>query len=87
MIVITCPHCASPDCIKFGKTDSGTPRCRCHACKKTFALAPKSRALTPDKEKIIVAALQERTSQRGIARLLKISRLTIRNVRKKTPRA
>ena len=84
MIVVRCPHCDSADCIKFGTTDSGTPRCRCHGCKRTFSLNPKSRAMTPQKEATIIAALQERTSQRGIARSLKVSRLTIRNVRKKT---
>ena len=84
MISISCPHCQSTDCIKFGRNDSGSSRCRCHECGKTFALNPKSRAMTPQKEASIVASLQERISQRGIARALKVSRLTIRNIRKKT---
>jgi transcription initiation factor TFIIIB Brf1 subunit/transcription initiation factor TFIIB len=40
--------------------------------------------MTAKKEAEILAALQERTSQRGIARVHKVSRLTIRNLRKKT---
>jgi transposase-like protein len=83
-LVIPCPHCASKEVIKFGTNRSGTPRCRCHGCDKTFTLNPKSRALTPEKEQEICRALQERTSQRGIARTLKVGRDTIRAVRKKT---
>jgi hypothetical protein len=41
--------------------------------------------MTDHKEAQIVAALQERISQRGIARTLKVARLTIRNIRKKAP--
>ncbi|WP_394796444.1 hypothetical protein [Armatimonas sp.] len=44
---------------------------------------PKSRTMTPQKEADIVACLQERISQRGIARALKVSRLTIRQIGKK----
>jgi hypothetical protein len=39
--------------------------------------------MTDPKEAQIVAALQERISQRGIARTFKVARLTIRNIRKK----
>ena len=48
---------------------------------------PKSRAVTPQKEQAIAAALAERISQRGIARALNVSRDTIRQVRKKTQSA
>jgi hypothetical protein len=41
--------------------------------------------MTREKEAQIVAALQERISQRGIARTFKVARLTIRNLRKKAP--
>lgn len=70
--------------IRFGKNRSGTPRCRCKACAKTFTPAPRSRAMTPQKEQAILGALAERISQRGIARALHVSRVTIRGVRKKT---
>ncbi len=85
MIAISCPYCDDVErVIRFGTNESGTARCRCKACGKTFTLSPKSRAMTPEKEQVIVAALAERTSQRGIARSLHVSRLTIRQVRKKT---
>jgi len=84
MIAISCPHCQEVEgVIRFGTNRSGTPRCRCNACKKTFTLAPKSRALTPEKQQQILRSLAERTSQRGIARALQVSRDTIRAVRKK----
>jgi transposase-like protein len=71
--------------IRFGTNRSGTERCRCKSCMTTFTLAPKSRAVTPEKEAAILGALSERISQRGIARALKVSRLTVRQVRKKGP--
>ncbi len=87
MVVITqtCPHCSSPRCKRFGTNRSGSARCRCNECHKTFTPQPNSRAMTERKEAQIVAALQERISQRGIARTFKVARLTIRNLRKKVP--
>jgi transposase-like protein len=83
MLATTCPHCGSKEVIKFGTNHSGTARCRCRGCGKTFTLNPRSRALTPEKEEAICRALQERISQRGIARSLKVGRQTIRALRKK----
>ncbi len=70
--------------IRFGKNRSGTPRCRCKSCAKTFTPSPRSRTLTPQRERAILDCLAERISQRGIARALRVSRVTIRAVRKKT---
>jgi len=81
----TCPHCKSTRCKRFGTNRSGSARGRCNACHKTFTPQPNSRAMTREKEAQIVAALQERISQRGIARTFKVARLTIRNLRKKVP--
>lgn len=83
MLSIPCPHCGSKNVIRFGTNRSGTARCRCRGCGKTFTLNPRSRALTSEKEEAICRALQERTSQRGIARTLKVGRQTIRALRKK----
>jgi transposase-like protein len=79
-----CPACHdNAPIIKFGTNHSGSARCRCKACGKTFTPSPNSRALTDDKEAQIERALAERVSQRGIARMLKVSRDTVRAVRKK----
>ena len=83
MITLSCPHCGNTALIKFGTNRSGTPRCRCHGCGRTFTRAPKNRTMTPEREALILGALKERISQRGIARTLKVGRQTIRAVRKK----
>ena len=84
MVALTCPHCGNvKDVIKFSFNRSGTARCHCLGCKKTFTPAPRSRALTPEKEAVIERVLAERVSQQGIARMFKVSRDTIRKVRKK----
>ena len=83
MIALSCPHCTSTTVIKFGTNRSGTSRCRCHDCKRTFTLAPRSRAMTDEREALILGALRERISQRGIARAFKVGRQTVRAVRKK----
>jgi len=85
MIALACPHCESTDIIRFGKNESGSPRLRCKACGKTWSPVPKSRALSAETEAAIVRALGERTSQRGIARTFKVSRETVRALRKKMP--
>ena len=83
MIALSCPHCGDIKVIRFGTNRSGTARCRCQSCKRTFTLSPRSRALTPEKEAAIERALTERISQQGIARMLKVGRDTIRKVRQK----
>jgi transposase-like protein len=84
MVALSCPHCGNvKDVIKFGYNRSGTARCRCLGCKKTFTLSPRSRSLTPEKQVTIERALSERISQQGIARMLHVSRNTVRAVRKK----
>ena len=84
MVALPCPHCGTKkDVIKFGTNRSGTARCRCLACGRTFTPTPRSRALTPEKQAAIERALAERVSQQGIARMLKVGRDTIRRVRQK----
>ena len=84
MVAVACPTCENDaPVIKFGTNRSGSARLRCKACSKTFTLSPNSRALTQDKQDQIERALAERVSQRGIARMLKVSRDTVRAVRQK----
>jgi transposase-like protein len=85
MVAIICPHCQDASgVVRFGFNRSGTARCRCSFCKKTFTLDPKPTKLTETKRADIERALTERISQRGIARTLGVSRDTIRAVRKKS---
>ena len=84
MVALSCPHCSnSRNVIKHGVNRSGTARCRCRECRKTFTPTPRNRTLTPDKEAAIERALGERIPQSGIARLFKVSRNTVRAVRKR----
>ena len=84
MVSICCPHCGgAQNVIRFGTNRSGTARCRCLDCKKCFTLAPKSRSLTPQKQAAIERALAERIPQSGIARMLSVSRNTVRAVRQR----
>ena len=83
LVKILCRHCQSDEVIKFGFTEKGTPRFRCHACQRTFCLEPDPRTMTPEREALILAAYQERPSMRGIARIFSISRNTLSQLLKK----
>ena len=82
---VLCPHCqqAQP-VVKAGFTECGTQRAKCKACNKTFALNPKSRAVSADKEAAILRHLEERTTMRGICRALKCGPQTIYATLKKS---
>jgi transposase-like protein len=83
--MIACPHCQqTQNVVKFGKTESGTQRAKCKDCNKTFGINPKSRAVTPEKEAAIERHLSERTTIRGICRVLKVSPNTIYTTLKKS---
>ncbi len=64
MVALSCPHCGNKkEVIKFGTNRSGTARCRCLTCGRTFTPAPKSRALTLEKQAAIERALAQRVSR------------------------
>ncbi len=87
MVTLTyaCPHChGTAPVVRYGKNRSGTDRLWCKACRRAWTPAPNNqRRITPEKEGRITAALSERLSQRAIARMLKVSRDTIRATLKK----
>ena len=81
-----CPMCnLTEPVVRFGFNRSGTQRLRCQACLKTWTLKARSRALSPEKEALIAAALQERSSQRAIAGTFKVARTKVREILKKVP--
>jgi transposase-like protein len=82
--VFHCPHGQPAEpVVRFGTNRSGTQRLWCKVCRKAFTPQPRDRRVTPEKEESIAAALTERLSQRAVARLLKVSRDTIRRTLKK----
>jgi transposase-like protein len=75
---IACPHCNKPEnVVKYGTTEIGTQRAKCKDCNKTFAINPKSRAVTPEKEAAILRQFEERTTIRGICRTLQCGTQTV----------
>jgi len=82
---VACPHCQQTQpVVKYGKTEAGTQRAKCKDCHKTFALQPKSRAVTPEKEAAILRQLEERTSIRGTCRALQCTAKTVYKTLKKS---
>ncbi len=79
-----CPHCHQTEpVIRFGTNESGSRRCRCKDCNKTFTPKPNSRKTTPETQQKIVRALEERLSIEAAARLLKVAKKTIYKTLKK----
>jgi transposase-like protein len=77
-ISIPCPFCHQAEpVIKHGVTAAGSQRFQCKACDKTFTPAPVVRTVTSEKEARILAHLQERTSIRGICRVVGCSPNTV----------
>jgi transposase-like protein len=86
--VFHCPHGQQAEpVVRFGTNRSGTRRLWGNACRKAFTPQPRDRRVTPEKEESIAAALTERLSQRAVARLLKVSRDTIRRTLNKKRQA
>ncbi len=63
-----CPHCHQGEpVIRFGTNESGSGRCRCKDCNKTFTPKPNTRKTTPETERKIVRALHDRARFGGAA--------------------
>jgi len=83
--VYRCPFCQERErVVRRGFNRCGTQRLLCRASSRRWTPEGQSRALSKEKQVLIEAALQERTSQRGIARTFKVARTTIRELAKKS---
>jgi transposase-like protein len=83
--VYACPHCEqSENVVRHGFTRWGSQRLRCKACRRAWTPDGKSRRVSAEKEALIEKALEERLSQRAIARTLSAGRETVRRVLKKS---
>ena len=68
--------------MKDGFSVGGKQRYRCRGCGRRSREAPYQ-GRSADTDEQVLALLQERTSQRGISRALKISRVTVAEILKK----
>jgi transposase-like protein len=81
-----CPYCQQAEpVVRHGTNRGGTARRRCRDCNKTFTPKPNPRVTTPETKQHILKAMEERLSQRAIARMLSVSRNTIKQVAQKKP--
>ena len=82
MIVISCRKCGSENIRKNGFTKGGAQKYHCKACKFYGTLVTQEEKQNK-KEELIEKLLCERVSQRGIARLVRVSRNRVISVIKK----
>ena len=85
-IHIECPHCDSEDLVKNGKSENGTQRYRCHACRRSFQWEYTSRAWLPDVKQQIESQTLNGSGVRDIGRNLGISKDTVVATLKKKSR-
>lgn len=86
--LISCPYCQRTEpVVRFGTNRSGSARCLCNACDRTFTPRPRSRRVTPAKEEAVLRALEERLSIEAIARMHKMAKKTIYKILKKSREA
>ena len=78
-----CSHCGSEKLVKDGFSPTGKQRYRCRGCGKRSRENPWA-GVGLEQEARVLALANERMSQRGIARALKISRGTVVSILKKT---
>ncbi len=83
MIALPCRKCGSTNIAKNGHTKAGTQKYYCKSCGFSGSLTTKDDERAQRQEMIEKLHL-ERVSQRGIARLLGISRTTIITTLKKS---
>ena len=85
MIVISCRKCGSENIRKNGFTKGGAQKYHCKACK-FYGTPVTQEEKQKKKEHLIEKLLPERVSQRGIARLVRVSRnRVISAIKKRNP--
>ena len=84
MIKIPCRKCGSVDIRKNGRTKKGSQKYHCKTCDFYGTLDTMEKKQM-EKEELIEKLLVERVSQRGIARLVGVSRARVVSaIKKKT---
>jgi len=83
MITLPCRKCGSTDIAKNGHTKAGTQKYYCKSCGFSGSLTTKDDERA-ERRDLVEKLHLERVSQRGIARLLGMSRTTILTMLKKS---
>ena len=83
IVTKTCPECESDNIIKNGKDYKGDQKFHCHACG-TYGTLDATGRYTPERKAEILRAYQERSSMRGIHRILGVGRQTLAKWLKET---
>jgi len=80
-----CPKCGAETKQKHdGKTKSGTQRCLCGVCKKSYALNPKRRAYPEEMRQLAIKEHFAGASGRAIGRIHGMSKSNVYNWIKKS---
>jgi transposase-like protein len=79
----TCAKCASANLVRNGKNGVGNPRYKCKDCSYCGVL--ESRLVSKSLKERAIAMAQQRSSLRGIARVLGCSAGSVSNWIKKKP--
>jgi len=80
-----CPKCGNIDSqSNFGKNRSGTQRCKCNECGKTYTLNPKTRAIPEEVRQQAIKTYYSGVSGRGVGKLLGMNKSNVCRWIKKT---
>lgn len=82
-IKMECIHCGSEEIVKMGYQKSGTPRCKCKDCGRTFQTKYTNKGATPETKRLIIEMSANGCGIRHIARDLGISKDTVMTTLKK----
>jgi len=82
-IVYSCRNCGSQNIVKNGHNAYGKQQFWCKDCGKRGVLEPKHSYTAEQKEQILSAYTNERSSMRGIQRTFGVSRNTLTSWLKK----
>jgi transposase-like protein len=80
-----CPHCkAAEKQQKMGYNSSGTQRCICKNCGKTYTINPKRHAYSEETQQLALKIYYSGVSGRGVGKVLGMSKANVYNWIKKT---
>ncbi len=80
-----CPICGKTrNQIKVGKNRSGTQRCKCKECNKSYTINHQKREYSEETKELALRIYYSGVSGRGVGKILKISKANVYNRIKKT---